>query len=108
MFEKSNREIGLGSFTRISDAEQEKGLTRFSGESKNLPSIWSKPLISHHKLRHAGDFFERINAKCLLVYYLYKKEKKLTKWIFFFNIQKIIKIKQKEIEGPDHRQNLDI
>ena len=30
------------------DAEQEKGLTRFSGESKNLPLIRSKPLISHH------------------------------------------------------------
>ena len=27
---------------------------------------------------------------------------------FFFDIQKIIKIKRKEIEGPDHRQNLDI
>ena len=49
------------------DAEQEKGLTRFSGESKNLPSRWSKPLISHHQLWHAGYFFERINAKCLLV-----------------------------------------
>ena len=49
------------------DAEQEKGLTRFSGESKNLPSRWSKPLISHHQLWHAGYFFKRINAKCLLV-----------------------------------------
>ena len=27
---------------------------------------------------------------------------------FFSNIQKIIKNKRKEIEGPDHRQNLDI
>ena len=38
---------------------------------------------------------------------LIHENKKLTKWIFF-NIQKIIKIKRKEIEGPDHRQNLDI
>ena len=27
---------------------------------------------------------------------------------FFWNIKEIIKIKRKEIEGPDHRQNLDI
>ena len=52
---------------KIYDAEKVKGLTRFSEEPKNSSSIWSKPLISHHKLRPAGDFFKRINAKCLLV-----------------------------------------
>ena len=49
------------------DAEKVESLTKFSEEPKNSSSIWSKPLISHHKLRHAGDFFERIDAKCLLV-----------------------------------------
>ena len=46
--EKSSMRFWMFYDPRIYDAEQEKGHIRFSGESKNLPSIWSKPVIFHH------------------------------------------------------------